>query len=373
MSIYDEIARLGALQSQIEPLRRLRNDAMVNWHREHSPALEALRLAGITSDPLGLRGLHGALSDIFPSFSFGSAIPDRIGSALAQLEEMKSRLGFGLPSTVQHAQQLMDTYHRATAWLNPLHSFDSTRNLAANIGSARALLGDLEQYQSLTALADPKRMFGEFAGTVDGTTWQAGRQIQEMLEMLRNAGIEENYTEQDSDDLQIEDGDVARVSDQVNLPQAYTISPESISQLVREWIGAYEQLPSVRDKKIFSTYLFPLILALIFSAFNPYSDFLIKQRLESANASNAKAVRAAAQESGVPSHVLENFRFVSTQRLIVRKNGKMNSPSIAVLSFGQPIEVLKKTGNWTLVHYTDSANEVVVQGWVLSRYLKRYK
>jgi hypothetical protein len=297
-----------------------------------------------------------------------TGVPSAAERALAILEEPKLILSsLGYLRTTDSAQIVFDTYQRATAWLNPIRA----------LTPAHDWLNELEKYRSLTAVADPLRLYREMTEQLNGSSaWGITQQVREMLDALESVGRDIDSVPSDTDrtDQQIDEDDVVRVSSLVNTsPGTVSLSPDSIVQFVQAWMSAYEQLASVQDKKIFATYIYPVIVALVFALINPYGDFVVKQKLEAANKSSEKAVKSAARESGIPTHVIENFRFVSTQRLAVRRNGKMRSPLVGFLSFGQPVEVLKKDGDWTLVHYSDSESDTAIQGWVLSRYLKRYR
>jgi hypothetical protein len=297
-----------------------------------------------------------------------TGVPSAAERALAIFEQPKlvfSSLDY-LGAT-DDAQKLFDTYQRATAWLDPLRA----------IAPAHDWLTELEKYRSLTAVADPLRLYRDMTEQLYGaSTWGVTQQIREMLDALEWVGRDIDSAASDADraEQQIDEDDVVRVSSLVNTsPGTVSLSPDSIAQFVQAWMSAYEQLPSVQDKKIFATYIYPVIVALVFALINPYGDFVVKQKLEAANKSSEKDVKLAARESGIPAQVIENFRFVRAQRLDVRRNGRMRSPTVGVLRFGQPVEILKKDGDWTLVHYSDSESDAAIQGWVLSRYLKRYR
>jgi len=43
------------------------------------------------------------------------------------------------------------------------------------------------------------------------------------------------------------------------------------------------------------------------------------------------------------------------------------------LEFGQIVKVLHKSRKWTLIEYENDEDEVIIQGWVFSRYVKKFK
>jgi hypothetical protein len=370
MNPYDEFNKIQALQKQLDPLRHIPGSHSLNSVEEnYRRILSISQLGGSelkrSSDLDKYREQAQEMGRWYTSLT---GVPSAAERALAIFEQPKlifSSLNY-LRAT-DDAQKIFDTYQRATAWLDPIRA----------LTPAHDWLNELEKYRSLTAVADPLGLYRRMTEQLYGSsTWGITQQVQDMLDALESVARDIDSVASDTDraDQQIDEDDVARVSGLVDTSRdTVSFSPDSILQFVHAWMSAYEQLASVQDKKIFATYIYPVIVALVFSLINPYFDFVVKQRLEAANKSSEKAVKSAARESGIPTHVIENFRFVSAQRLDVRRNGKMRSPTVGFLSFGQPVEILKKDGDWTLVHYSDSESDTAIQGWVLSRYLKRYR
>jgi hypothetical protein len=370
MSPYDEFNKIQALQKQLDPLRHI-----IGSDSLHTAEANYRRILGISQlvEPAlkrssDLERYREQVQEMGHWYTSLTGAPSAAERALAVLEQPKlisSSLDY-LRAT-DSAQILFDTYQRATAWLDPVRA----------LTPAHDWLNELEKYRSLTAVADPLGLYREMTEKLYGSsTWGITQQVREMLDALESVGRGIDSVESDADraDQQIDEDDVVRISSLVNAnPDTVSLSPESVVQFVQAWMSAYEQLASVRDRKIFATYIYPVIVAVVFALINPYGDFVVKQKLEAANNSSEKAVKLAARESGVPTHVIENFRFVSAQRLDVRQNGRMRSPTVGFLRFGQPVEVLKKDGDWTLVHHSDSETDTAIQGWVLSRYLKRYR
>lgn len=71
------------------------------------------------------------------------------------------------------------------------------------------------------------------------------------------------------------------------------------------------------------------------------------------------------------NQILNKYRYVNTNELIIRKNKSVNSKPLYTLEFGQVVKLLYKNKNWTLIEYTDDGNNI--QGWVLTRYISRFK
>lgn len=265
----------------------------------------------------------------------------------------------------QRPHLLMDAFQRATTWLEPLREIQQLASFSA-----------LEKYKTLANAADPLKLYRD---TVEATarnpfndlSSDSVRRIFESLNQFAEHVEDEGF---DDEDIELEPRDITPYSDMAReqFGQVY-LNRESIEAVVTTLMDAYQKLPSVRDKKIFVTIIYPFLLAAVFSCINPYTDFIVKQKLEAARQTTEKSVQQAARNSGAPPHVLSSFRFVTSQTLSVRVNGRIKSPVIGTLRFAQPIEILKKEGDWTLVHYSDSENQVEIQGWVLSRYLKKFQ
>jgi hypothetical protein len=366
MKPHDPFQELRALQEQLDPYKQLgAASALQHARAEYERSLGVLRY----EDPsLTIWRQHQEQIQVDRRrWELAAAMPSAADWALRQFEQAKTLLtSLERPQSVRFVEEAFDAYQRATAWLNP-------EQLLSPIES---LMAEHEKFRSLTAVADPLRLYREAAESVYGaSTSGMTQQVRDMLDALEAASHDMEDTSADSDHLElvVEEADVERVrrpmSEQVN---TVALSADTIAQIVQAVLLAQQQL-SARDRKIFATYVFPVLVALVFMVLNPYADFIVKQRLEAANKSSEKAIRTSARDSGAPANVIDNFRFVSAQRLDVRQNGRMRSPTIGTIRFGQPLEILRKDGDWTLVHYSDVENGTGIQGWVLSRYLKRYR
>jgi hypothetical protein len=370
MNPYDQISHLQSLQTQLGPLRHL-------WESSSIKVLEAgfsrsLGALGLSSESVeNLRSLdvyrHKLEASQLGGLS-GAVVTSAINSALAQIEQSKKLLAsFEFLPSLESTRQILNAYQRPAEWMTPAQALRATRDRWTEPGS----------YRSLTAVADPLRLYRESMESLNALPGaRLSLEIREMLQALESIGrdVANVGFGTGSSDLRVEDEDLSRLSYFSNgAGDTSVLSTENILSVVRQAISMYQELSPGPDKQIFATYIYPAILALIFSFINSYADFFVKQRLELANKTSEKAIQMSARESGMPAQVIEKFRFVKAQRLNVHKNGRMNSPMVGLLEFGQPVEVLKRDGDWTLVHYSDPENDTVIQGWVLSRYLKRYK
>lgn len=73
----------------------------------------------------------------------------------------------------------------------------------------------------------------------------------------------------------------------------------------------------------------------------------------------------------VKDDIFKNFRYVSTDKLVMRQGNRVKSKAIYILEFGQVVKIIGKNRNWTLVEY--EKDEDVIQGWVFTRYISKFK
>lgn len=261
----------------------------------------------------------------------------------------------------------MDAFQRATTWLNPLKDIQSV------------VLRDAERYRALYSVSQPLELLRNVIAAEAPNPFAdyANNAALRLLETLRSIGIDQNFPVdgENEDAVDVGDDDLAPYAAiaQIQLANQRALDRALIEEIVSSLITAYQNLQSSRQKQIFQIYIYPILLSLIFSWINPYHDFIVKQKLEAPKPTSEKVVQQKARDSAAPAYVLESFRFVSAKSLSVRVNGKMRSPELGTLRFGQPVEIIRKLGYWTLVRYRDVDNEVEIQGWVLSRYLKKFR
>ena len=86
-----------------------------------------------------------------------------------------------------------------------------------------------------------------------------------------------------------------------------------------------------------------------------------------------KEIQAIARVAVGSAEILAEYRYVSAKVLIVRQNPKARSPWAGRLPFGRAVKLLKKEKDFALVLWTDQDSGSVIQGWVFSRYLSKFK
>jgi len=120
--------------------------------------------------------------------------------------------------------------------------------------------------------------------------------------------------------------------------------------------------------------IFAFILQFVFTVFGKeitdYSKSIFKQKSRIA----IKKITEASQQLSIETKdVLRNYRYVSKDILIVRLNPKQKSQKIGELFFGQVVQLKKYKKDWSFVEVTDENLTEHFEGWVLSRYLRKFK
>jgi hypothetical protein len=84
-----------------------------------------------------------------------------------------------------------------------------------------------------------------------------------------------------------------------------------------------------------------------------------------------KKIRGITQQK-FDLELLKNHRVVSANVLNVREKPGHQSKKIDELSLGQVVKVIEKKRNWTLIEYHYENSDDIFNGWVFTRYLKRF-
>lgn len=85
-----------------------------------------------------------------------------------------------------------------------------------------------------------------------------------------------------------------------------------------------------------------------------------------------KQVENAARRAAPSPFLLDGLRYVNTQGLQVRLNPRARSPEQGKLQFGNVVHILKQDRDFTLIAWQTEQGDTELQGWVFSRYLKKF-
>ena len=74
----------------------------------------------------------------------------------------------------------------------------------------------------------------------------------------------------------------------------------------------------------------------------------------------------------VDKTALKDYRLVTAKVLFVRKSNYQRSELIGQLYIGGIVKVIQKKKDWTLIKWEDNDKDLMIKGWVFSRYLKTF-
>ncbi|KAB7660569.1 SH3 domain-containing protein [Plesiomonas shigelloides] len=145
-------------------------------------------------------------------------------------------------------------------------------------------------------------------------------------------------------------------------------------QYVDSLINEIRSLKDPIHQRLLAWFIYPLIVGLVLSVVNPVADYYIKEALNNYEKRQVvKDVSKAITNTIDNKSYLNSFRVVSTTSLNVRKLGSTKSDVVGKLYLGDVVEVIEKGRNWSLISWQDTESDVLVRGWVFSRYLKAIK
>ena len=85
----------------------------------------------------------------------------------------------------------------------------------------------------------------------------------------------------------------------------------------------------------------------------------------------AKQIKKEVHQVEIGTEFYRYYRFVSAPSLTVWSKNSTRSRYVGRLYFGYLVRVIHKKKNWSLIEYRGKDKEVIVRGWVFTRYIKR--
>ncbi|MBE4620730.1 SH3 domain-containing protein [Vibrio navarrensis] len=129
---------------------------------------------------------------------------------------------------------------------------------------------------------------------------------------------------------------------------------------------------SERARTVFIYLIFPYILAIVANITTPIYEEWWKEYTQLDQRSAKKEIIREANDI-YSLQELKDFRFVYATILNVRELGSINSEIIGELHFGKTVRLISKSKSWSFVEYQDSDTGLINQGWVFSRYLRKFE
>lgn len=207
----------------------------------------------------------------------------------------------------------------------------------------------------------------------DPTAWSSVRSLVESLAMASNA-VSFDVAGDAVAGERLDAGGRREVAAELTEIVASASVQPTMREAVDEIVGAIERTGDTIRQRFLWVLLVPLLLMLLNDVLAPMGDFYVKKKLEASSPqAEVKAVKQAAREAFGSVQVVSDFRFVSSKApLTVFATPGAKAPTIGQLHFGQAVRVLKRTRDFTLVAWKSQDDEAHLQGWVFSRYLKRF-
>lgn len=188
-------------------------------------------------------------------------------------------------------------------------------------------------------------------------------------------------------DLAVDEDTSAQLT-QEGLQERATVAMHEIVATAQSAGGGSPNLEQLFDRVVLAIratrepalqkWLWLALLPFIFMVLNwriaPEFDFNVKKELEAASSKQEanKAVKKAGLAVISEADIRREFRFVSTQVLWVRAKPGAKARVVGQLSFGNLVRLVEKDKDFALVAWRSDDGKAELQGWVFSRYLRRF-
>ena len=143
---------------------------------------------------------------------------------------------------------------------------------------------------------------------------------------------------------------------------------ESALAILLSWLG--KSKPAARAILLYI--LLPYIISIIANLHTPLYEEWWKQ-FQSTDPRAAKKEIVAVAKTSYRIEDLREYRFVISKILAVRNSPKQRGIEVDRLNLGKTIKLLKWERDWSLIEYSNGTESDLKQGWVLSRYLERFR
>lgn len=139
-----------------------------------------------------------------------------------------------------------------------------------------------------------------------------------------------------------------------------------------------ETIRSLKESSIIKEILLFILMTILTFVINTYvlqpTAHYIQSEYFSKNKSEViQKISKSSIHLDIEIDYLKDKRFVSSEILALRETHRINSRIVGTLEFGDVARVIYKKRNWTMVEYYDEENNEIITGWVLTRYLKKFK
>jgi len=171
-----------------------------------------------------------------------------------------------------------------------------------------------------------------------------------------------------------------------DLEQAHDIlENENAEEIVNEELSKNKD-PNKISKPIKSVLIFIYRLIMFLAAFAQVVEFtedrvipVMQSYIHNEQEGTFQSERAGIKwindelKKDASRQIVNNFRIVTKESLIVREGKRKDSRIAGKLATGYVVQILEKKKNWSYVLYSDYENKEVIEGWTFTRYLKQIK
>lgn len=153
---------------------------------------------------------------------------------------------------------------------------------------------------------------------------------------------------------------------------------DELSEITSSFEGTFEQLIArIKNCKpllqwIFCFVIIPYLVSIIANMHSPWWEKKWTEYSDKGVPGVKKAIRTDARECFVAG-ALDNCRFVTAKKLVVRVSANARSKMLYSMKFGVVIKLLSKDKDWSLIEYRDDDSNTIEQGWVFSRHLAKFE
>ncbi len=151
-------------------------------------------------------------------------------------------------------------------------------------------------------------------------------------------------------------------------------SAERIELQLSRLIDEVKKLRDPIIEKILAWIICPLIVGIVVALVTLYGQ----QYLERNSSNEIRALKKAISRevvSIVGRDNLVDYRFVVATTLNVRAKSSSKAALVGTLYFGQTVQLIDRNDSWSRIRWTDGSdsNGAVLEGWVFSRYLEKFR
>jgi len=156
--------------------------------------------------------------------------------------------------------------------------------------------------------------------------------------------------------------------------QAKTLSHLTREDVHQMLLRYHDTIKDSTLSKVYWYLFIALLVNVLGSIVNLYLNYYGTKYLDAqSNQQATKQVKQAGRDAVEDREVLKQLRFASAPSLAVKTKPAARAPTLGQLKFGQMVQLIQKDGDFALVAWRSEESKAELQGWVFSRYLKRFE